>query len=284
MTVKPFEEQGHYVGVHDAVFDTLMPMCPPNSFKVLCFILRKTKGWSKETEAISYEALQKGTGISSRSTLSGSIKWLRRNNLIVVDDGGGSTVARYSLNRGFSLPSTETVPPSSTENGPVNKQRKETIKEATLPPTEPEYTPQQLLTKEFFDALAERYRVELEPSQYGYHVGKFGRAIEKKGATEAELSQALRYMVDRYPAHPTIDAVKAVEDVRLGRHDGSAWEGDKPWEKKSNLPPNERWKDGYYDDPRWEPTQADDEELTEEQLARSKKKQKEIMERLGINA
>lgn len=99
MQIKPFADQGNYTAVHNAVFDVLMPSLPPNAFKVLCFIIRKTVGWRRESDTLSYSQLMDGTGIVSSATLRTAIKILAERQIIIVTDGEGQwTAASYQLN------------------------------------------------------------------------------------------------------------------------------------------------------------------------------------------
>lgn len=129
MSVKPFADHGHYTTVHDAVFDVVMPYCPPNAFKVLLFVLRKTRGWKKEEDILRYEEIKAGTGIKSDTTLSKELEWLLDKKLLNArgEDGkphkrGTRKAPAYSLNREFELrvetPENEaSAVASSPENG-----------------------------------------------------------------------------------------------------------------------------------------------------------------------
>lgn len=97
-------------------------------------------------------------------------------------------------------------------------------------------TPQQKLASEFYERLKSRYGIELEPGKYGYHIDKFRRMLDKYKPDELETHKVLKHMVEKYPAAPKIDAVSAMEDVKLGRDTGEAWNKPAPWEK----PPLER--------------------------------------------
>lgn len=85
MSIKPFAEQGHYTAVHDAIFDEVMPVCPPNAWKVLCYIVRKTRGWNKESAQLTCEAIREGTGIKSDSTLRRTLEWLSGHRELLTE-------------------------------------------------------------------------------------------------------------------------------------------------------------------------------------------------------
>lgn len=126
--LKPFQEHGHYTSVHDAVFDVVMPYCPPNAFKVLLFVLRKTRGWKKEEDVLRYAEIKSGTGIKSDATLAKELAWLLKKKLLNARDKSGGEHVKgtrkapaYSLNRDFELriSTSETEVPdaaTTTEN------------------------------------------------------------------------------------------------------------------------------------------------------------------------
>lgn len=103
--VKPFAEQGHYTVIHDAIFDVVMPMCPANAFKVLMFVIRKTRGWKKESDQLSQTQIAKGCGFSL-DTAKRAINWLIEERMVIElspynqSTGQPRTVA---INRGYDL-------------------------------------------------------------------------------------------------------------------------------------------------------------------------------------
>jgi hypothetical protein len=99
--IRPFAEQGHYTAVHDAIFDVIMPICPPNAYKVLLFIIRKTRGWEKDSDRLSVGQIQRGTGISSENTARAALAWLLEQRMILKVDGYSApdhVAYEYALN------------------------------------------------------------------------------------------------------------------------------------------------------------------------------------------
>jgi hypothetical protein len=141
--VMPFLEHGHYTQVHDTIFDEVMPKCPPNAWKVLCLILRKTRGWQKDADAIPYKQIREGTGISSNTTIQKAIEWLVKQGMIVSnvsrDEAGHQVATTYALCRAYTVPTqiTENVTPQVTESVTegvtenVNRPVTETVKSIT---------------------------------------------------------------------------------------------------------------------------------------------------------
>lgn len=102
-----------YTQVPDEVFDVLMPHLGEADLKVLLYIIRRTFGFKKESDAISFNqflrgirksdgtSLDHGCGIKHRTTLSRTLKRLERMGVIVskkvVDEKGVRKTTVYSL-------------------------------------------------------------------------------------------------------------------------------------------------------------------------------------------
>jgi phage replication O-like protein O len=119
-TVHPFAEQGKFTAVHNSVFDVIMPSLPPNAFKVLCFVIRKTVGWQKESDQLAYSQIAKGTGIKSPATLSTAIEVLVSRKYILSTSDSKWEATSYRLNTDLEIevtPTTENeVDNSATKN------------------------------------------------------------------------------------------------------------------------------------------------------------------------
>jgi transcription initiation factor IIE alpha subunit len=82
--------------VPDDIFDVLMPICSGAEFKVLAYIVRRTFGFKKESDAISLKqmiegittrdgkVLDRGTGLS-KPTVSAAVKGLVEKGIIEVE-------------------------------------------------------------------------------------------------------------------------------------------------------------------------------------------------------
>jgi phage replication O-like protein O len=151
--VKPLSGQGYYTVFNNALLDFVMPQVGYAEWKVLCFVVRKTIGWQKESDKLSYSQIMQGTGIKNRTTVSNACKGLVKRGLLIaihdkkvldeLDKNGDPKVinqtTNYIVNRAFEievdtktlkgkannnddkgstegvLPSTEGVPGGSTE-------------------------------------------------------------------------------------------------------------------------------------------------------------------------
>lgn len=166
-TITPYAEGNGYTQIDNALIDYVMPNIDANDWRVLCFIIRKTRGWHKESDRISLSQLEKGTG-ASRPTVAKSIKRLEEGGHILVDRK--TRTNNMSLNPDFvidtakelnNLTSKETLPPNSKETLPIASKKtlhtketntKENRKKETPPPAKP--TPTHYANMEARDALA----------------------------------------------------------------------------------------------------------------------------------
>ena len=105
MSDKPFQENNKYTQIHNYTFDLLMPVLTGTGFKVLCFIIRNTKGVTDnegnrvKVAPLSYSLIKEGTGIASSATLSEGIKELVLFGVITVVEGQEEYEANsYSIN------------------------------------------------------------------------------------------------------------------------------------------------------------------------------------------
>lgn len=107
-SIRPFSEQGHYTEVHNLVFDYIMPRVSLKAFKVLCLILRRTKGWGKKNDEISYRQIKEGTGIKTNDTVSKALDELLDFGCILrrKSDEQFDTIT-YALNLKFEVPVEE---------------------------------------------------------------------------------------------------------------------------------------------------------------------------------
>ena len=84
----------------NAFVDEMLAQVSGNACKVYLLIVRKTRGWQKEKDYISYSQIQKITGISS-ATVSKAIDELSKLGLIKVKTGNEKSANQYSLNDNF---------------------------------------------------------------------------------------------------------------------------------------------------------------------------------------
>lgn len=123
MSVKPFSEYGSYTMFHNSILEIVMPKLSGNEWKVLSFIIRKTKGYQKEEDQISYTQIRKGTGIGSFSTIQDALATLEREGYVIATPGTTKTEATaYRLNTDLELDWQPTKPgPEPTEKPATTK-------------------------------------------------------------------------------------------------------------------------------------------------------------------
>lgn len=94
--------------VPNAFVDEKMADISGNACKLYLIIVRKTRGWQKESDRISYSQLRKFSGIKSDTTIQNAIKELAQEGIIKVKTGSTVAANEYELNDDY-LGSTETV-------------------------------------------------------------------------------------------------------------------------------------------------------------------------------
>lgn len=132
---RPLEPRDHlFTQVDNYLLDYVMPVSPPNAWKILCFIVRKTKGWvdsetgtRKSRDRLSYSQIMKGTGIKHPKTISTGIQFLVKEQYVLAFGSADDWEANeYELNTQLEveLPTTsnnEVVPASKSEVGSTSK-------------------------------------------------------------------------------------------------------------------------------------------------------------------
>lgn len=106
--IKPFNKpESQFTQMHNTIFDVIMPLCKPNEWQVLCAIIRRTRGWDKTSDDISYSQIQSKTGISSYSTIQKAVEGLVKKNMITTSGEAGKT-KNFKLNTEFTVETTFT--------------------------------------------------------------------------------------------------------------------------------------------------------------------------------
>jgi hypothetical protein len=91
-----------FTQVPNQIFDDLMPLLNPAAFKIVCLIYRKTRGWHKDIDQISFSQILEGTGIKSTATVAKHIDSLHKGGIILRTRGGTTWDANsYALNPKF---------------------------------------------------------------------------------------------------------------------------------------------------------------------------------------
>ena len=89
-------EAPNYTQIPNVFFDNIMSKINGSEFKVLMAISRKTFGWHKEIDRISYSQIMEMAGISSKETVNNSIKKLVSKDIIKLEKVG--QINYYSIN------------------------------------------------------------------------------------------------------------------------------------------------------------------------------------------
>lgn len=116
MKVQPLKRQGFYTVFDNVLLDHVMSSLKATSWAVFCLIMRKTIGWQKESDEVSYSQIKAGTGIKSEATIRSAITELSERGLILIQTTEGKTNF-YILNREFTIdiPDGRSETPSKNE-------------------------------------------------------------------------------------------------------------------------------------------------------------------------
>ena len=105
----------------NAFVDEMLCKLSGNACKIYLLIVRKTRGWHKEADRISYSQIQKYTGINHRATVSKAIDELLEIGLISVQKGNEKSMSEYRLNDDFTGSKNEPIKKcTSSKNEPAS--------------------------------------------------------------------------------------------------------------------------------------------------------------------
>ncbi|AWY20335.1 replication protein [Moraxella bovis] len=110
----------------NAFVDEMLCKLSGNACKIYLLIVRKTRGWHKEADRISYSQIQKYTGINHRATVSKAIDELLEIGLISVQKGNEKSMSEYRLNDDFCGSKNEQVKKcTSSKNEPAGSKNEQ---------------------------------------------------------------------------------------------------------------------------------------------------------------
>jgi len=101
--VKPFNKpESQFTQLHNSIFDVIMRLCTNSEWKILSAVLRKTRGWDKPGDDISYSQIKELTGIASSSTIATALKGLIHKDMVIASKHDGATTF-YQLNQNYTI-------------------------------------------------------------------------------------------------------------------------------------------------------------------------------------
>jgi phage replication O-like protein O len=119
--IRPFADpNSKYTMFDNYLLDRIMPEIKPNAWKILCLIIRKTRGWHKESDRISFSQIKRGTGISSDETISNALKQLSAKQYILIEHNEKWQATKYKINTSFTT-KIEVEPTTKIEVEPTTK-------------------------------------------------------------------------------------------------------------------------------------------------------------------
>ena len=84
--------------VPNAIVDEALAKLSGNACKIYLLIVRKTRGWNKPADFISFSQIRKFTGISSNETINKAMDELVNYGLVKVKNGNQKTSNEYYIN------------------------------------------------------------------------------------------------------------------------------------------------------------------------------------------
>jgi phage replication O-like protein O len=88
-------KQPNYTQCPNVFFDEILKELSGSETKVFCVIMRKTFGWQKVSDRISYSQIMELSGISSKATINEAIKELERKGYVLAERAKQTTT--YSI-------------------------------------------------------------------------------------------------------------------------------------------------------------------------------------------
>lgn len=102
--IRPFSKEPGFTPFDNYVIDYIMPELSGSAWKVLSYFLRRTIGWQKSGDRISYSQIAKGTGIKSDTTITKALEVLiERRYMVRVPPDAAWETAFYFLNTDFEV-------------------------------------------------------------------------------------------------------------------------------------------------------------------------------------
>ena len=111
-------ENGNYSRIHNAILEAIYGgNFSARELKCLLFLLRKTYGYSKKSDAISYEQFADATGIARRHVMD-TMQGLLRKKVVIVESNGTNRPQSWTFNKYLEQWQlvTETVTTTSDRN------------------------------------------------------------------------------------------------------------------------------------------------------------------------
>ena len=128
-------QKPNYTQIPNVYFDEIMPMLNGSENLVFLAIMRKTFGWRKKKDRISYSQIMKMTG-TAKSTTAYAIKSLEEKGFIVCEKTG-QNVSYYVNVEAETVPKIEPVAKSNcTENRTGTVPKIEPVEAETVPKIE----------------------------------------------------------------------------------------------------------------------------------------------------
>lgn len=245
MKIKPFADEDGYTAFSNYLLDVIMPSLPANAWKVLCFVIRKTRGWQKDMDRLSYRQIEEGAGIGSSATVSAAIKVLLEKELIVKVPGNAWTSMGYQLNSSLE---TEALDNSTSETKALETEAHGSL-ETEAPVLQKLKTQKERIKKDLNKERGAPAQVNIDSLHEG--VTTYKRLTGKRTVTPSVAAQIAAAVTD-------IPQWEAVITAWCGKYRAENVNGMLDWYahpdkmKVNNGPLRHETRNGRHPDPRTE--------------------------------
>ena len=193
MKIKPFKNAGRFTTFENDIIDFIMPLCKPNTWKIVCATIRKTTGWHKEEDWISVSQFMKITGIVGRGTCHTAIIDAVESKFLIKTKYRNSF--KYALNKQYEIRNvpkigTDIVTESGTSNVPkIGHTKETTTKDKSTKEKKNTYTND--LKKQFVYVLADV--MEMDATINFAKLARWGKVLHGGKYTPHQISKIYGY-------------------------------------------------------------------------------------------
>lgn len=184
MKIKPFENAGRFTTFENDIIDYIMPLCKPNTWKIVCATIRKTTGWHKEEDWISVSQFMKLTGIKGRGTCHTAIIDAVESEFLIKTKFRNSF--KYALNKRYEIRNVPEIgigiiPKIGTSIVPEIGHTKDTITK------DKEQKIKDIYINSFVFVLADVMGMDSKISSNFGKIKKWAKVLDKAGYTPAQV-------------------------------------------------------------------------------------------------
>ena len=189
----------------NAFVDEMLAQVSGNACKVYLLIVRKTRGWQKEKDCISYSQIQKIAGIKSHETIKNALNELLELGLIKVKQGNEKTPNQYRLNDNYGA--TKTVVPKSKGTTKIVEASTEIVEQGTTEIVDTENNLSKTTNKKEFFLIGGN---EFSLQEIKDHFVFSGVVIDQSNGLNADALEKEFYSFSVYYSHLYMDKQQVI--------------------------------------------------------------------------